>query len=65
MVRMNLKMSQKVRDRLEALSEATDLSLSEVVRKSVAIYDLLLAETEAGASIIIRKGDHEKEVMIV
>ena len=64
-IRMNLEMSQRVRDKLERLSEETDLSLSEVVRKSLAIYDLLWKETQAGGSIIIRTDENEKEVVIV
>lgn len=64
-VRMNLEMSPKVRERLETLSEESDLSLSEVVRKSLAVYDLLWGEIQAGGSIVIRNGKHEKEVVIV
>lgn len=62
---MNLEMSPQVREKLERLSEATDESLSQVVRRSLAIYDLLLSETDAGGTIVIRRDGTEKEVMIV
>lgn len=64
-IRMNLEMSPQVREKLERLSEATDESLSQVVRRSLAIYDLLLSETDAGGTIVIRRDGTEKEVMIV
>lgn len=62
---MNLEMSLRVRERVEKLSELTDQSLSEVVRKSLAIYDLLLTETQEGGTIVIRTKNGEKEVVIV
>lgn len=59
-------MSQKVRDRLEQLSEDTDLSLSEVVRRSLSVFALLLSETRDGGTIVIRHPDkNEKEIVIV
>jgi len=39
---MNLDMSQAVRDRLERLREDTDAeSLADVIRRALAVYDLL------------------------
>jgi len=58
-------MSQTVRLKLEALSDETDMSLSEVIRKSLAVYDLLWSETKKGGAIIIRTENGEKEVVIV
>ena len=62
---MNLEMSQKVRERLERLSEENDLSLSEVLRKSLAIYDLLWSEKKKGSAVILRGPDGEKEIEFV
>ena len=65
-VRMNLEMSPQVRKKLERISSTTDESLSQVVRRSLAIYDMLLTETEQGSEIIIRSDDGtEKHVVIV
>jgi hypothetical protein len=65
--RMNLEMSEQVREKLERISGATDESLSQVVRRSVAIYDLLLTETNGGGTIVIRSNSNggEKEVLLV
>ena len=62
---MNLEMSRKVRDRLERLSEESDLTLSEVVRKSLAVYDLLWSEKLKGSTIIVRSSGGEKEIEFV
>ena len=63
--RMNLEMSRKVRDKLETLSDETDMSLAEVIRKSLAVYDLLWSEMKKGGTIVIRGPDGEKELIIV
>ena len=62
---MNLEMSRNVRDKLETLSDETDLSLAEVIRKSLAVYDLLWSEMKKGGTIVIRGPDGEKELLIV
>ena len=65
-VRMNLEMSQQVRKKLEHISDTTDESLSQVVRRSVAIYEMLLNEKSSGGVILIRASDGtEKQVVIV
>lgn len=65
-VRMNLEMSPQVREKLEKISSQTDESLSQVVRRSVAVYELLLAETTAGREIVIRSSDGtEKHVVLM
>jgi hypothetical protein len=63
--RMNLEMSRRVRDRLERLSEESDLTLSEVVRRSLAVYDLLWSEKQNGSTIIVRGSGGEKEIEFV
>ncbi len=63
--RMNLEMSRRVRDRLERLSEENDLSLSEMVRRSLAVYDLLWSEKQKGSAIVVRSSDGEKEIEFV
>lgn len=59
-------MSPQVREKLEKISSQTDESLSQVVRRSVAVYELLLAETTAGREIVIRSSDGtEKHVVLM
>lgn len=63
-VRMSLEVTPEVRRNLELMSEKTGDSLSQIVRRSVAIYGILLEETGGGGKIVIRNGDDEKEVLI-
>ena len=65
-VRMNLEMSPQVREKLEKISSQTDESLSQVVRRSVAVYEMLLAEITAGREIVIRSSDgKEKQLVLI
>ena len=66
-IRMNLEMTPKVREKLEWISSKTDESLSQVVRRSLAIYYLLLEQKEDGGTIVIRaaKGGGEKELLLL
>jgi len=63
-VRMTLELSPKVRERLQDLSAETDQSLSEVIRRALAVYDFILTETKRGGNLIIRTPDGEKELVI-
>ena len=58
-------MPPQVREKLERLSDESGHSLSEVVRKSLAVFELLWDETQEGGTIVIRNGKKEKEVVIV
>ncbi|TWT72651.1 hypothetical protein Pan14r_49710 [Crateriforma conspicua] len=59
-------MSPQVRKKLEKISDQTDESLSQVVRRSVAVYEMLLAETNAGGEIVIKANDGtEKHVVLI
>ena len=53
--RLNLKLPQTVRDRLEELREESEAeTLAEVIRRSLAVYDTLLRETQDGKEILVR-----------
>lgn len=59
-------MSPQVRKKLEKISDQTDESLSQVVRRSVALYEMLLAETDAGGEIVIKTANGtEKHVVLI
>ena len=62
---MNLEMPPRIREKLQKLSDESGASLSEVVRRSLAVYELLWSETEAGGTIVVRNGKKEKEVVII
>lgn len=65
--RLNLEMSEKVSDRLENLKKVTDAdSLSEVIRKSVAVYDHLWNEkSRKNAEVIVRLPDGTEEKLVL
>lgn len=61
-VRLNLTMSPQVKLKLDEIVERTQAdSMSEVVRRSLAIYDFLLKENSNGFTIAILKSDTGKE----
>jgi hypothetical protein len=65
-VRLNLELTEEVRRKLEALREKTDAdSLAEVIRRSLAVYDLLCEHRGSGGAIILRD-EHgvDREVII-
>jgi hypothetical protein len=62
---MNLEMSQAIREKLESLSEASDCTLADVIRRALAVYHLLRTETQKGSKLLIRDEDGDREVMIV
>ncbi len=64
--RLNLELPQTARDRLEALRVETEAdSLAEVIRRSLALYELLWQQQQQGVQIIARKGDEEKRVLLL
>ena len=62
---MNLEMSLESRKNLQSLSDEADCSLAEVIRRSLAVYELLRSEMKKGGKIVIRNGEDEREVWIM
>lgn len=61
--RMTLELPPKARGKLERLALETDQSLSEVIRRALALYDLVGAEAMAGNRLIIRGREGEREIL--
>ena len=61
--RLTLETAQSVRNRLENLRDRTEAdSLTEVIRRALAVYDVLWEEKEKGGRLIIKDstgGDRE------
>lgn len=54
-----------VRQRLESLVERTDAeSLAEVIRRALAVYDLLHGEIERGGKVFVRHADGTEESVL-
>ena len=64
--RLNLELSQSVRERLERLRDETEAdSLTEVIRRALAVYDLLWEQRKKGWETVIRRDSSERTVLIV
>ena len=65
--RLNLEMSEAVREQLEGLRDKTNAdSLAEVVRRSLAVYDFLWKQREKGAEIVVRGPDRiDREIVLL
>jgi len=65
--RMNLDMPVKAKSKLEDLRDLTHAdSMSEVIRKALAVYDFLWHEKAKGASTFIRSRDgNERELVLL
>jgi hypothetical protein len=66
-VRLNLELSETLYNRLIELQTLSDAdSMTEVIRKALSVYDLLLEARKAKDKIIIRSSNEkEKELVIV
>jgi hypothetical protein len=65
--RLNLELPERVRARLEHLRTISEAdSITEVVRRALAVYDVVLtAVRERGDKIVLRSADGtEKEIIV-
>lgn len=59
-------MAEVVRKQLEHLKDQTNAdSLTEVIRRALAVYDLLWKATSEGGNIVIKTDEGEKELLLV
>lgn len=64
--RLSLELPERVRERLEQLRELSSAdTLSEVIRRSLAVYDALLTTTANGGSVVLRKADGTEERLLI
>ena len=64
--RLNLEMSAAVRDALERLRDRIHAdSLSEVIRRSLSVYDLLAAEQAKGGELFFRYRDGKEKALVL
>lgn len=63
--RLTLEMADVVRKQLEFVRDQTHAdSLAEVIRRSIAVYDLLRKATAEGAKIVLESKDGQRELVI-
>jgi len=66
-VRLNLEVNPAVRERLERLKGATEAeSLTEVIRRALAVYEVLIDLSPTSREIVIRdsKGKERNLVLV-
>lgn len=64
--RLNLQLTTQVRERLESLQEKTEAdSLTEVIRRALAVYEFLLHEKAAGNRVLIDRDGELVEVALM
>jgi hypothetical protein len=65
-VRLNLEIAPAVRDRLERLRDETEAeSLTEVIRRALAVYQVLVEESRGTKEIIIRSKDGSEQTLLL
>lgn len=64
---LNLLLTARVRERMERLRATIEAdSLAEVVRRSLTLYDALVAATrEDGCKVVLRYSDGHEETLVV
>lgn len=64
-IRLNLEITPAVSDRLDYLVEASGAhSRTEVIRRALSLYDILLSRTSAETTLILRFPDGKEEVLL-
>ena len=64
--RLNLELAMNVRARMELLRDETGAhSLTEVISRSLAVYDYLWTQKKAGAKLLMQDSDGTRELVIL
>lgn len=63
-VRLNLEVPKHVRTQLDDIvARSTCSNLTEVVRRALALYDLVLEHTGQGGDVVFRHEDGKEEIL--
>jgi len=64
--RLNLALAEKVRQRIEDLQRETgSQTLTEVISRSLAVYDYLWTQKKAGAKVLIQDAEGTRELVLL
>ena len=64
--RLSIELPPRLRARLEQVKTVSEAdSLSEVIRRALAVYDHLWSEKAKGGELIIRNDDGEKTLILL
>ncbi len=63
-IRLNLAITPQVKRRIERLQKADDgASITEVLRRALAVYEELVAIREEGSRLVIETSSGERELL--
>ncbi len=63
-IRLNLAITPTVHDRLQRLRDMSESeSITEVIRRAMAVYDLVLTHASEGGEVILRNPDGREETV--
>jgi hypothetical protein len=64
--RLNLEMTEDSRKKLEDLRTLTNAdSLSEVIRRALAVYDFIWQEKASGRKLLVKDSEGERELVLL
>jgi hypothetical protein len=65
-VRLNLEMSERVRERLDRVRDLTEAdSITEVIRRSASVYEALLLMVTQGGKLVLRRPDGTEQDLLL
>jgi hypothetical protein len=65
-IRLNLVVNQHVKSRIERLQEmAEDASITEVIRRALAVYEELLKIREEGGRLVVENRDTREILRVI
>jgi hypothetical protein len=65
-IRVNLRFSQELKERLEKVCELSGSgTLSETIRRALALYDTLLEATSSGKQLVIKGENGEEQPVLL
>ncbi|WP_195849367.1 ribbon-helix-helix protein, CopG family [Arthrobacter sp. AQ5-05] len=67
LVRLNVNMNEKTAKELREVAESEGLSITEVVRRAIALYRYVRSETKRGRviSIMDKDGSNRSEIVLM
>ena len=65
-IRLNLAIKPEVRSRMDALcSETSAETITELIRRSLAVYDYLWTQKKSGAKLIVQDENGQREIVLL
>ncbi len=63
--RLSVELPGKIRDRVDELAAVESSTVTEVIRRALALYDLFVAARGAGSTVVVRSADGTERELVV